>query len=360
MGPSPLLARGKVEPASAIPWGQVGPGWLIGTYTSTATAHVYLVDPIGGRYAITSWPAPEGWRLLAWSGDHTRLLLSPWYGTTPNVMREVSLRTGHVRDITLPKNTTVFGYTQPTGLNLLAVTRTGDPNATPTHVVDSLVRLDTNGHVQLVLARRTYPNTLDGAEVLSAPDGQTLVITGPSESAQRAQLQLIRNDGTLVRVLATRSAGPCTAVKWWTPTVVLATCHATPIQRLWLLPISGAAPTPLTAVRDGRGPDLGDINAWQLPHGVYLNAFGACGGLIIAKEDTSGTAQEVTAPGLRARNQILAVTGGRMLVSATSEGNGGCSAAPTYVWFDPAQGRTTPFLPGTVDGGAKLNDLLLW
>ena len=95
---SPTMAAHGVEAAlGAVPWSQVGPGWMLamwspvpglsageqappGTPTyQTATTTLYLVDPAGGRYAITTFPPPgdgSNPRLVDWSGDGTRALFA--------------------------------------------------------------------------------------------------------------------------------------------------------------------------------------------------------------------------------------------------------------------------------------------
>jgi hypothetical protein len=95
---SPTMAAHGVEaPLGAVPWPQVGPGWMLamwspvpglaackqappGTPTDqTATTTLYLVDPAGGRYAITTFPRPgdgSSPTLVDWSGDGTRALFA--------------------------------------------------------------------------------------------------------------------------------------------------------------------------------------------------------------------------------------------------------------------------------------------
>jgi TolB protein len=71
-----MAAHGVEAPLGAIPWSRVGPGWVLamwspvpglgageqpppGTPTyQTATTTLYLVDPAGGRYAVTTFPPP--------------------------------------------------------------------------------------------------------------------------------------------------------------------------------------------------------------------------------------------------------------------------------------------------------------
>src|SRR5882757_4627076 len=66
-------AHGVEAALETVPWTQVGPGWMLATWSpvsggspgeppapgepsrDTATTTLYLVDPAGGRYAITTF-----------------------------------------------------------------------------------------------------------------------------------------------------------------------------------------------------------------------------------------------------------------------------------------------------------------
>src|SRR5262249_40887704 len=63
-GPAPA---GTVAPASAVPWKQVGSGWVLAEYWpgkfgfegggTAAVTKLYLVDPAGGKYLMHTWKA---------------------------------------------------------------------------------------------------------------------------------------------------------------------------------------------------------------------------------------------------------------------------------------------------------------
>ena len=130
-------------------------------------------------------------------------------------------------------------------------------------------------------------------------------------------------------------APACQPVRWWNTTTILASClaagHAS--SRLWLVPATGARPTALTAQRNGKGPDLGDINAWPLPSGLYLQAAGACGDIFIARQLSTGSVATVTVPQTRGNdNQIVTALGSRLLVRAQTS----CEPSTSLLWFTPA------------------------
>jgi TolB protein len=173
-------------PADTIPWSQVGVGWVLATWspltghrpgprpadepdTDTVSTTLYLVDPLGGRYPITTFPpskksAPE---LIDWSGDKGRALFS---SVGSDDYTEVDLHTGNQRTITFPASPGYPRYTLPEGKALLMTS--GGYNQPK-----SLVRLDLNGQEQL-----TYPVPQDFGGVLSTPDGgQPTALTAPND-----------------------------------------------------------------------------------------------------------------------------------------------------------------------------------
>ena len=69
------------------------------------------------------------------------------------------------------------------------------------------------------------------------------------------------------------------------------------MSSLWLVPVDGGTPTALTALNDGQnGPDIGDVNAWQLPAGTFVQALGGCGVVYLAKLNADGTTTKVSVP----------------------------------------------------------------
>ena len=106
-------ARGVEAPLAAVPWLQVGPGWVLATWSpvsgrrpgetapsgepayQTAVTTLYLVDPAGGRYAITTFAPPgDGSRpeLVDWSGDGSRALFKSGGPGSSTVITEVAAR----------------------------------------------------------------------------------------------------------------------------------------------------------------------------------------------------------------------------------------------------------------------------
>ena len=120
--------------------------------------------------------------------------------------------------------------------------------------------------------------------------------------------------------------------------------------QLWLVPVSGAHPTALTPRRTASSGDLGDLDAWQLPSGLYLQAAGPCAVLQIFKQARNGSITLVTVPHTASDNRVLTAFGSRLLIQAPTS----CTGSDSLLWFNPAT-RAEQWLvraPGQVIGVA--------
>ena len=148
--------------------------------------------------------------------------------------------------------------------------------------------------------------------------------------------------GRVIRKLPVAAADPtigCSPARWWNSTTILAECtpRGSYAEQLWLVPASGARPTALTPVRKS-GPDLGDLDAWSLPSGLYLQSAGACGTLELNKQARNGSVAAVPVPGLPAGASVAVVTalGPQLLIHGL-----GCQLGGQLAWFNPATKAAT-------------------
>ena len=324
-----MLPAGRTGSRSQIPWRIVGQGWALAEFTtgSPRTARpveLYLVDPAGGRYLAYRWPATRSpWQLIDWSGDKARALFEKQGGSRP-ALHQLVLATGKVTTFRLPSASDfLLGYTRPHGASLL---------------------ISGGGISRVSLTGAPQKRLITGAgfaAALSAANGATEVVNGP------AGVDLVSNAGGIVRRLPVPGASPklggCTPVRWWTATTALVSCIAnTQIAspRLWLVPVSGAAPRALTPVRNGRDGDYGDTDAWRFGPVTYVQALGACGVRYISRESAGRKVTPVSVPGGTGNNAVVAVSGHRMLVQEYSE----CASSSSVAWFSPATGAATAVL----------------
>ncbi|MGH3209273.1 MAG: hypothetical protein ACRDNO_16075 [Trebonia sp.] len=307
-----------------VPWQSVGPGWVLDTYSAgtrarPAPATLYLVSPGGAKYPLLTWPvsrtpAPT---LIAWAGSKTEALFELNSATgQPAGYGQLNLTTGAMTRVAFAsKATTPIGYTQPSGTQLLGITQ--NPSST------TIARYTQSG--ALVKTLLTVNQAL-GASY--SPDGTKLAVQA------LGGLLLVSNAGGAPRELPVPGAGAkstCAPVRWWNATTVLASCG-----RLWLVPASGARPSALTPVRNPAKPphDYGDLDAWQLPSGLYLQSAGACGTLELNRQAANGSITGVTVPGMTDSPVVVTAYGARLLVGQLGcDGSGGQLA-----WYNPATG----------------------
>jgi hypothetical protein len=363
-----LAAHGVEAPIETIPWSQVGPGWILAEWTpvishrpgetpapnepkpNQATKTLYLVNPAGGRYPITTFPASTAPWLVDWSGNRTNALfeVAKPGSVSGNTVISVDLRSGKQSAFPIAKSGPI-GYARPDGTAVLinAGSYRDDPGL--------LERVDLAGKREL-----TYPVAKDYAGgALPAPDGAQLVL-GMSKG-----LALMGNDGTLGKELPIPGhLSTCSPVRWWSSTVVLARCRDavrySSAGQLWRVPIDGTAPTALTAVNSGQGDDpgfrgdYGDTAAWELPSGTFLQSMGACGTMFVSRLTPDGHTTRVKIPGFSSSVRVSGVSGDKLILI----GKAGCGGGTSMVAYAPATNTYTTLLGPTINGGSVAEALV--
>lgn len=353
---APMAAHGVEAALATVPWSQVGPGWMLAMWSPVPGLHpgqtpppgtptreaapttLFLVDPAGGRYPVTTFPAPGDGptpHLVDWSGDGTRALFAT-EAKKQTTLTEVDLRTGKKTTFTVDDTSLSPRYTRPDG-NAVLLHRSKGSGPGP------LERVDLAGNHQL-----TYPTPEDFGGYLSTPDGTRLVL-GTSTG-----LALIGNDGTPGNTLPIAGQKDCSPLRWWDggATVAVTRCDGTSHSQLWLVPIDGGTPTALTARGDGRNGDYGDLDAWRLPAGTFVQAAGACGVVYLAKLNDDGTT---------ARVQVPDVKSGSVVVLGTHDGNldlqarAGCGGGQSLIDYNATAGTSTVLLGPPVNGGGVIS-----
>ena len=361
------VAFNTEAPIQDVPWSEVGPGWMLAMWNAATPTNpgdeyepgdatpynsettLYLVSPGGGRYAITTFEAPGESgslpTLVDWSGDGTRALFSRT-GDDLTVM-QVDLRTGERTSFQVDGGYSAYPrYTKPEGKAVLLV---------KSEDVDSpaaLTRVDLSGKQQL-----TYPvdklASEFNAQVLSSPDGTELML------GTDAGLSMMGNDGTPGKMLPVPDASHCSPTRWWEPGVAVARCNGPDFSysRLWLVPVDGSAPTPLTAENDGtQGPSVADLDAWKLPEGTFIQAAGGCGVVFLGKlNEADGMATPVDVPNVDEHRsvRVLDAVDGHLQLQATLS----CGSGETLLDYDPAAGTSTVLLGGETNGGGVVDAL---
>jgi TolB protein len=316
-------ATGHVTSAAAVPWNSVGAGWVLDTYSAgtrskPAPTTLYLISPAGAKYALLTWPASATPAPIvrAWAGDKTEALFQLFApGGSPGGYGELNLTTGTMTRVGFANaSTTPLGYTLPHGEQILAATDSGS---------DTIIARFTRAGA----LAQTLITEHDTSGASYSPDGTALAASAPDG------LLLVANSGGRPKKLPVPvpPRGACDPVRWWDARTILASCGG-----LWLVPASGAAPSQLTPVRplDNAVTDLGDIDAWQLPSGLYLQSVGACGTLELNKQAGNGALARVTVPGMTYSPVVVTASATELLMEQQGcHGSGG-----ELAWFNPATG----------------------
>jgi hypothetical protein len=364
-----MLTAGQVGTRRSIPWTLVGQGWTLAEVSRAApnpnggsqgggTSYLYLVDPKGGRYLEAQWSSAPEPTVLAWSGNGALALLETASNAagTPFSYSLLTLQSGQISDLPLPANVTAVGFTRPEGLAILAVRQGGAKY--------ELQRYSLTGARQATIASMPHNPSQPGFEsgecgsecgALSSPNGDTDVW-----GTRWNSMQLVGNAGGIIRrfhLTAAKKPAACAPVSWWNDTTVLADCAASQpspdSDQLWLVPASGAAPTPLAAASgmpDGVGFDLtamqaaGTAYVTQTSSTQCSSAASGPGGLNIEQVGSGGALSSVSIPGSQnTRNTVLAGEGSRLLVLAQTS----CPGSYSLLWFYPSKGTIQRLLPAS-------------
>jgi len=347
-----MLAAGKVGQLGDVPWSLVGAGWTLAQFSSAQPAPsgqasgglttTYLVDPLGGRYEIHQWPAGVSQTLIAWSGNGKSALFG-----ADGAYSVLTVTSGEVTTLNVPAGVSVAGFTRPDGLNILAVDQASSKY--------KLQRYDLTGAFQQTLSAMGHRHNQASWQgscqfpycgAVSSPSGDLAVwgVTGD-------EMQVVSNAGGHVKRLRVPDSGSppsCTPLSWWDAGTVLADCAAVSGQatqlRLWLVPIDGSPPQPLTAPSGGGAGDGVATDAWQVDGQEYITSTssGQCssaasgpGGLGIMKLSSGSSPAAVTLTGTTGNySTILGAAGDRLLVLAQTS----CPGTSELLWLDPSTG----------------------
>jgi TolB protein len=320
---------------TVVPWKSVGPRWVLDTYSTRTTAKaapatLYLISPAGAKYPLYTWKASKTLvpLLVAWAGNKTEALFQLYSPeNTFSGYGELNLLTGKMTRIAFanPASSTL-SYTLPAGQQLLGSTANGKTATVARYTrAGALVKT-------LLTESSSFTNGFP-LTVKYSPSGAELGVGAPNG------LLLASNAGGVLRKLpvpGTDTRIGCVPVRWWNTATILASCMPanTNAERLWLVPVSGARPSALTPVRNpAKAPnDNGDIDAWRLPSGLYLQSLGACGTLELNKQAANGSITRVTVPGMADSPVVVTAAGARLLVEQL-----GCDGAGGQLaWYNPA------------------------
>jgi len=294
---------------------------------------LFLVGPAGARYVVDHWAGDLSVtdQLVDWSASLRQALVVRMANMSDKLAMEISLTTGAVvGSFPLPAAEEVAGYA-PNGVGIL-VREFPDPTSTSSTAPGILEILGPTGALL-----RTVLKTEALDSVLPGPAGSVVV-------GDHAGVQIVSAGGRITDLDPPSES--CFPLHFLTATEVLASCSSGSSHwplRLWKLPSSGGAAQPLTPVTAKVVDALGtpwenttaqDLDAWQLPSGLYLQVAGACATVFIGRQEAGPYVQYVGIPGVAADASmgIVGALGNELEVDVISNG---CNPPPTLLWFDP-------------------------
>jgi hypothetical protein len=337
---TPSLASARTTAAAQTPLRLAGSGWALAMYaTGRDMSHgrvtLYLTSPAGARYAVHIWKYGTQWQLAAWSPDRSKAIfeaVSPTGGLT--VVHQMTLASGATTSFLLPAFSRVIGYAQPDGASVFVAEDSG------------IYRYSLTGaELAALSAVSGQSNDLGSGGAVMFRGGREIVVPA------RQGLSLVSSSGVLLRMLRVpHTRGPCLPVRWNSPGVVVATCTP-PVTssgpQVFYVPVSGAAPVAVSAVRDFTSGDYGDIDAWRIDGSTYLQAEQSCGAGFLASEGAGGAITPVGIPGNPESTVVDGVYGNRMLLTET-----GCENRNALALLDLATHTAQTILPYGTGAGA--------
>ena len=271
---------------------------------------LYLVSPAGNRYEVAAWPAggPEAISVWSLSNNGAQIVVSVFdLADVSTDIVAIDVATGaRSRVLDLLEGTQAeAGTTLPTGRDVV-VART-----TPTDEALDVFRTDGSLWAAIDAGTADPPRF----SWLYGLDGMFLVV------GNGAGLEVYGNDGTYLRALGT-PFDHCEPARWWDAGTILARCVDDAVwaangyyHELWLVPLDGSAPAPLTAPTPPGWDvvEFGHYDAWPVGGQVLLQWWGDCAARGIQVLQSDGTGVGV-GPGPDGAEWIVARAGGDLVV----------------------------------------------
>jgi hypothetical protein len=348
-GPA-LLGANQQADRSAIPWSQVDAGWTIALWTAATLINqqeitkvrpqtVYLVNPIGGRYLITTLNGNYMLQLADWSTDVRTALLIRQGATSSEVIR-LDLSSGKMQSFSAAGKVRLAKFTKPAGKAIL-LERAGT----------GIERVSLAGAHQLTYPKSRTTDVITFSHPLSSPDGRTIVLDSDHGLVVRAE------GGTLRRTITpAKGTTACSPLKWWNASSVLASCEGGDFEAgpLYVVPV--VTPGPSTPLAPSASLENPFTLAWQLDSGVLLLNYATdCGAGVLGKLDSTGHAVSRGMPaglggyGLNPVGETKSVVTFKISVSCERH------YVPALVSYNPATGQLTRLLGPELNGGSVLD-----
>ena len=353
-GPGKPLQHGEVGPRTDVPWRSVGRGWTIAEWgnSNSSAVTVYLVNPVGGRYAIAKLPS---YLPPVWSSDVRDVLLTENGG---GITEHLDMVTGTLTSIPIRKNVFVAGVLPGHAFGVLAF-MPGAHGTPPTFGI-----LGPRG---TIVTR--FPTSAPGAgsfsnDIQFGTDTDTIsTATGEMVLGGTTGIALVTATGHVTRVLAPPAGSTtCQPYRLWSPTVLVASCsNHHRITGAYLMPLDGSQPNRLSLAAAPAGY-FGVANAWAMTGHTLVTLGTGCGPPGVELVRTDGTHAQFGLP--RAKGTYGVVVPEQAYdttIIAMTTGANQCvgDKGPSLVSIDIRTQKTTVLLGPGLTGGT-IEEVAAW
>ena len=295
-----------------VPWAWVDEEWALALYAAAwdGPRALYLLSPFGDAYEVFAWTGGTyPFALYDWRPDgRAALAMVGFDGSSERQIHLLDL-VGRGADPVLSIADFSFdaaaSFTRPTGRDL--VVKGGDA---ATELIE--VRRTDGSLFSTLLDRPRPADWGKEATWVYGLEGTTVVL------ADGDGVRLLSNTGEWIRDLDAPGQS-CRVVRWWDDATVLTRCLPPEVLaylpdayygRLWLVPVSGAPATALTALPATPVDivDFGYFDAWRAGGRVFANWAGDCGAGAVDLVRADGTTAGVT------QNALVGTIGANLLV----------------------------------------------
>ena len=304
-----VTANPNLPPAKPLMSGllaSAGDGWSLVYYSANKASEpsavepqvLDLVSPDGAVYEVRNLGNGEQFRVADWAPGSSRALIlrglskgRDGFGT----VQVLDLETGAtVGSFTLPAGVGTHAalFTRPTGQNIV-VSASGGANGW-------LNRYSPTGKELATLLSETDPS-LPPYGIINFSPSWLYSQDGTYAVVSHKGLWRISSDGSTKTAIPLPSGTlTCTPVRWWDAARVLARCDddlgpdpdLPSIRRtssnMWLLPVTGGAPTRLSSYVSKQVVDFGITDAWDVAGTRFAQWTGDCGAASFGTLTASG------------------------------------------------------------------------
>jgi hypothetical protein len=342
-GPGKSLRHGEEGSRADVPWRSVGRGWMVAEWADAKSGGVtvYLVNPVGGRYRITTVASEAP---MTWSPDVRHVLFSGG-----DVTEYLDMVTGTLRAIPARRNVFAVGLLPGHYFGVLGF------KEGPRGAAQAFGVLGPDGAIAT-----PFPMSAPGAGSLDVTSAPIATPDGELAIAGQTGIALLTATGQVTRVLAPPAGSTaCVPHSMWSASAIVASCSSGHHDTgAYLIPLDGSQPTRLVLPAPPAGY-FGVANAWPMAGHTLVTLGTGCGPPGVELVRTDGSRAQLGLP--RAKGTYGTVVPSQAYdttIIASTTGARGCGGGngPSLMSYDISTHKTTVLLGPGLNGGAVIDN----